>query len=301
MARILNHAKPWSTAEEDKLRKLYPTTKTEDLAALFGRSKKAVTSRAKVLRIQKAIGHGGKVKWTRPLERELRRLYPDTHTDELALRLNISVLALYQRAQKLRIRKSAAYLEQKRTDEARRLTTSGVAHRFQKGQIPLNKGLRRPGWHAGRMRETQFKKGQAPFNAMPLWSFRWYQGGSDSAPGYLVLKTGKPGPKPLNGWEFVHKLIWEQANGVLSDWRDARLWWKDGDHANNSLSNLELLSAQEHMQRTTVHNLPAPLPQLIQLAGALKRKINSREKKINGKEQLAGPARSSLRDARSAV
>jgi hypothetical protein len=144
------------------------------------------------------------------------------------------------------------------------------------------------------MRETQFHKGQAPRHTMPMWSFRFCDG-------YLMLKTGANTPKPTTGWEYVHKLIWEQANGPLPDWRVARIWWKDGDHGNCSLSNLELVAAKDHMARTTVHTLPAPLPQLIQLAGALKRKIRTREKKLNGQEHIAGSAGPSLRDAGSAV
>jgi hypothetical protein len=271
--------------------------------AIFGRSAKAISSRAKVLRLQKAIGHGGRQVWTRKMDQRLRDLYPETLTRTLAARLGVSLLAAHQHARKLGIRKSAAYLERQHKEEGRRLKISGLAHRYPKGNVPANKGTRRPGYAPGRMASTQFKKGQAPLNTMPMWSFRWYQGGSDAAPGYLVLKTGKPGQKkPLqDGWEFVHKLIWEQVHGPLPDWRVARLWWKDGDHRNCSLSNLELVSAEEHMRRTTIHNLPAPLPQLIQLAGALRRKIRNREEKLNGKEHIAGSAGPSLRDAGSAV
>jgi hypothetical protein len=296
MARAFSRAYSWTSADEAKLREIYATTNVERLAEIFGRSKKAVNSRAKVLGLRKAIGHGGKTEWTESLDRELRRLYPDTHTDELARRLNVSVLALYDRAQKLGIRKSAAYVERKRCEERKRLMSSGVAHRFHKGQTPPNKGLRRPGYSIGRgrMRETQFKKGQVSRNVMPLWAFRWVDG-------YLALKTGKPGPKPMDGWEYVHKLIWEQANGPLPDWHEARIWWKDGDHANCSLSNLELIKGSDHVARTTVHNLPKPLVQVIQLAGALKRKIRNREKKLNGQEHIAGSAGPSFRDARGAV
>ena len=120
------------------------------------------------------------------------------------------------------------------------------------------------------MASTQFKKGQPCRNAMPMFSFRWCDG-------YLVLKTGAPTPKPITGWEYVHKLVWEQANGPLPDWRLARIWWKDGDHGNCSLSNLELVTAGEHMRRTTIHNLPLELKSTILQAGVLKRRIREYE------------------------
>ena len=287
----------WTPAEEARLRELYPITNTRELARSFGRSAKAIASRAKILHVAKAIGHGGKVPWTAAMDKQVRRLYPETLTRTLAATLGVSVLALHQRAEKLGIGKDAAYVEALNRKLGKALSLSGHGHRYPKGHVPANKGTRRPGYFAGRMRETQFKKGQEPLNAMPLWSFRWYRGGSTSGLGYLVLKTGKPGPKPIDGWEFVHKLIWEQAKGPLPDWHEARLWWKDGDHGNCSLSNLELVTSEEHMRRTTVHNLPAPLPELIQLAGALKRKIRNREEKLRGQEHVAGFAEPPVRDA----
>ena len=290
MARALSHGVAWTSTDEAKLRELYATTKSEKLAEIFGRSKKAVNSRAKVLGLQKAIGHGGKVAWTRTMDRRLRKFYPTTSTRDLAPKLGVSKLACHQRANKLGIRKTAAFMKSTLHACGLQAVESGKASRFPKGHAPVNKGLRRPGWHAGRMRETQFRKGQTPRNTMPMWSFRFCDG-------YLMLKTGAPTPKPTTGWEYVHKLIWEQAHGPLPDWREARIWWKDGDHGNCSLSNLELVKGSDHVARTTVHNLPKPLVQVIQLAGALKRKIRNREKKLYGQEHIAGSAGSPVRDA----
>jgi hypothetical protein len=297
MARALSHGFPWTPADEEKLRELYAMTKSERLAEIFGCSKKAVNSRARVLGLQKAIGHGGKVAWTRKMDQQLRKFYPETPTRDLAVSLGVSKLAAHQRAQKLGIRKAAAFMAKVLRECGVQATQSGSATRFPKNHVPANKGLcRPPGWSIGRgrMRETQFKKGHVSINTMPMWSFRLVDG-------YLMLKTGKRHSAPNDRWEYVHRLIWEQANGPLPDWREARLWWKDGDHGNCSLSNLELVSAKDHMARTTVHTLPAPLPQLIQLAGALKRKIRTRERKLNGQEHVAGSAEPSVRDAGVAV
>jgi hypothetical protein len=207
--------------------------------------------------------------WTREEDELLRSIYPSLLTPEVARVLNRSVNAVYDRAELLGVEKSAAYIAEKKRAEAERLTKSGKAHRFQKGLVPHNKGTRRPGWAVGRMRETQFKKGQPPRNTLPLWSFRMVDG-------YLMLKTGKPHKPPCSGWEYVHRLIWEHWNGPLPNWREARIWWKDGDHLNNSLSNLELLNGADHAARTTVHNLPPELVQVIQLRGAINRAITMR-------------------------
>jgi hypothetical protein len=300
MARVLNHGKTWTQAEELKLCELYPKVDLRDFAGLFDRSPKALRSRARVLGLRK---EKQRKEWNSSDVWMLRTFYPHISTAILAQRVGSTVPATYRKARLLGLHKTQIYLDSADACRLRRGDNVGAAFRFQKGIVPANKGLRRPGYSIGRgrMRETQFCKGQQPHNTMPMWSFRWYAGGSNAAAGYLVLKTGKRGPKPLDGWEFVHKLIWEQAKGPLPDWRDARIWWKDGDHGNCALSNLELITAQEHMARTTVHTLPAPLPQLLQLAGALKRKIRNREEKLNGKEHIAGSAGSSVRDTGSAV
>jgi HNH endonuclease len=270
----------WSTSEEIVLRKMYPTTSNREIAELLGRAEQAVHSRATRLGLLKAVGHGRRIPWTREQRAELKRRYPNEPTDRLAKEWGRSLTTVYQQARLLGLVKSPEYLAGPFACRLRRGDNVGAAFRFKKGGVPFNKGLRRPGWFRGRMRETQFKKGQSPGNTMPLWTFRWVYMNSNGKgqTRYMMLKTGKPGPKPHNGWEWVHKMIWENAHGPIRPGH--RIWWKDGDHANNSLLNLELLSDAEHMRRTTIHNLPAPLPQLYQLTGALKRKIKNREGKL---------------------
>lgn len=262
----------WSKSEHRRLRGLYPIMRTPQLAVLLGRTTKAVAARAKILGVQKNLGNGGRRKWSPAEDRWLRATYPNISTVSIAKKMHVPIFTVYQRAKKLGLGKSTAYKLERKREDAARITRSGVAHRFPKGQVPANKGLRRPGYAPGRMAQTQFKKGQICRNAMPMWSFRWCDG-------YLMLKTGRVHKPPCSGWEYVHRLIWEQANGPLPDWKVARIWWKDGDHGNCSFSNLELVPSAEHVRRTTIHRLPKELVQVIQLTGALKRKIRNREKK----------------------
>lgn len=268
MARTINHGEAWTPAEDELLRSLYPKQMIRHFAAQFDRTPKALRSRAKVLGLRK---DRAKKIWTAADKWMLQMFYPHIRTETLAARLNSTVFSTYREAKKLGLRKTKIYLDSPDACRLRRENHPGIAFQFPKGHIPANKGMRRPGWNSGRMRETQFKKGQISRNAMPMWSFRFVDG-------YLMLKTGAPTPKPTTGWEYVHKLIWERWNGPLPHWTVARLWWKDRDHANCALSNLELVTAQEHMRRTTLHNLPAPLKQVIQLKGALKRRIGRMER-----------------------
>jgi HNH endonuclease len=259
----------WTPALEEQLQKLYPLTPTHELAALFKWTPKAIASRAKILGVKR--DRPNYRKWTSEEDRVLREQYPHRPTQELAADLGRACFVVYRRAAKLGLKKTPEYMASPAACRLRRGDNVGKAYRYPKGHQPANKGTRRPGWAPGKMASTQFKKGQVSANTMPMWSFRWVDG-------YVMLKTGKQHAPPNTGWEYVHRLIWEQANGPLPDWREARLWWKDGDHTNNSLSNLELVTAQEHMKRTTIHNLPPQLREVIQLTGALKRKIRNRKK-----------------------
>lgn len=283
----------WSESEHHQLRELYPRRRTPEVARLLGRSIKSVRSRAKILGLHKNADNGRHLPWTADDDELLRRVYPHISTVKVARQLGRTVISTYHHAFILGLHKTERYLNSVDACRLRRGDNVGLGHRFPKGHAPANKGLRRPGWFRGRMRETQFKKGQLPRNTMPLWTFRL------NTDGYLLLKTGRRGPKPNDRWEFVHRLIWEQANGPIPE--GYRIWWKDGDRLNCSLSNLEMLSGAEHIARTTVQNLPPELRQVIQLAGALKRKINNRERKRNGEEHIAGLARPPICDARSAV
>lgn len=267
----MSSGRAWSRSEDRILRRSYPELATPKVAELLGRSLKSAASRAKVLGLRKTLGHGGRNQWTQRADRIVRRLYPNTQSEKLAKRLRVPLHALYQRAKRLGLKKSAEYMASPAACRLRRGDNVGATFRFLPGHVPANRGLRRPGYAPGRMAETQFKKGRQSPNAMPLWTFRF------NSDGYLLLKTGKRMPKPNDGWEYVHRLIWEQANGPLPNWTESRLWWKDRDRGNCALSNLELVTTKEHMSRTTIHRLPPELKSTIFQAGVLKRRIREYE------------------------
>jgi hypothetical protein len=205
-----------------------------------------------------------KKRWSPTEDEVFRRLYPQSKTEHLALYFGCSVCCLYNRAALLGIRKSA---EWKGSDEGcflRRHPEAGAPMRFKPGHVPPNKGLRRPGWAPGRMAETQFKKGQMPWTWVPLWSERM------SKEGYLEIKFRERKGRHGN-WASAHVLLWEDRHGPVP--KGHKLAFKDGDRAHIALNNLELVSNAEMMRRNSVHNLPKELQLVIQLNGALKRKL----------------------------
>jgi HNH endonuclease len=156
----------------------------------------------------------------------------------------------------------------------------GAANRFRPGHVPANKGLRRPGWSSGRMRETQFKKGNKPHTWKPIGSTRL------SKEGYLQRKISDTGYPPKD-WVGVHIMMWEKVRGPVP--KGFVVCFKDRDKAHLELGNFELISRKELMQRNTIHRLPAELAEVIRLSASLKRQI----RKID-EEQDQRPAQSSL-------
>lgn len=212
----------------------------------------------------------GRRPWTRGEIAKLRKLYPNTSTKKLAAKMDRTICAIYERAQILGIKKSAKYLAGPDACRLRRGDNVGAAYRFQKGQVPFNKGKK--GWQAGgRSAETRFKKGHFPANRDP--DFYVLGALRENSEGYIDMRVSfEPGSR---GWRALHLILWEDAHGPLP--KGHVLAFKDRDKLNVDLDNLELISRADNMRRNSIHNLPQPLKSAIQLLGQLKRRINEKQ------------------------
>lgn len=228
-------------------------------------------------------------RWTPMEEAMLRTLYPHMQTKVIAVILGINLHRVYSKAARMGVDKTAEYLASPAAYRLRRHDAVGFRHRFAKGHVPANKGMRRPGWAPGRMATTQFKKDQPPRNFLPLQSERL------NADGYLDRKVGTTGYPP-NDWIGVHRLVWMQAHGDIP--AGYIVAFKDRNKMNPALENLECISLRENMRRNTIHNLPAPLKEVIRLRGTIVATITKRMKKRE--KQDSGSARPPVRDAGSA-
>jgi predicted DNA-binding transcriptional regulator AlpA len=149
-----------------------------------------------------------------------------------------------------------------------RTIPNSMKHRFQPGLKSWNKGTRyRAG---GRSVEHQFQPGQLPHNTVPV--------GTEviGVDGYLKRKISDSRQSHARfNWKFVHVLVWEEHHGPVP--KGHRLSFKNGDKADIRIDNLELVTHVEHMRRNSIHTvLPPELRHVVQLNGALKRKINRR-------------------------
>lgn len=175
----------------------------------------------------------GRKRWSSKQDALLRKLYPTTSTAEVARRIGRTSLSTYQRAQKLGLLKTEAYLASPAACRLRRGDNVGAAHRFPKGHAPANKGLRRPGWAPGRMKETQFKQGQRGSNWKPIGSERLVDGYC-----YTKVSDVRRAPWTVN-WKPTHVLRWEALHGPLT--RGMCLKSLDGNKENTDPSNWELI------------------------------------------------------------
>ncbi|HKQ00516.1 MAG TPA: hypothetical protein VJ735_09320 [Actinomycetes bacterium] len=119
--------------------------------------------------MSRARYRAGKRLWTRADDRLLTARYPHESTAALAKRLARTIRAVYARARARGLSKTARYLASREACRLRRGDEVGAPFRFRPGHVPANKGLRRPGWSVGRMRETQFKKGLRYGGAVRLY------------------------------------------------------------------------------------------------------------------------------------
>jgi len=207
--------------------------------------------------------------WSKADLRTLRRRYPHVPTADLAKALGRPVTAVFQQAAKLGLHKTAEYLASPVAHRAD--GRKGMRTRFQKGNVPWNKGTHYTA--GGRSGETRFKRGNRPRNWMPVGSYRV------NGDGYLDRKVNDTGYPPRD-WVSVHRLVWIAARGPIPP--DHAVAFLPGRRTTDlekiTLDALELVHRRELMRRNTVHNLPKPLASLVQLRGALVRRINARER-----------------------
>ena len=210
--------------------------------------------------------------WTKAEIRAVKLRYPNEPTADIASDLGRTTTTVYQRAALLGLKKSAAYLASPAACRLRRGDSPGWANRFQKGHRTWNKGLRLPGWGPGRMKETQFKKGNRslrwPVDDYPVGALRI------NTDGQLDIKIKEGG----RAWYCMARWVWMTERWPIP--KNGVIRTLNGDTHDTRIENLRLTTRGEPMRGNTYHNYPKEITRLIQLRGALKRQINKREKDL---------------------
>lgn len=226
-----------------------------------------------------------RVKWTPAMDKQLRQLYP-THTGEqVADIMGLGISSVYCRAKALGLGKApgfASQISRQRWAEGRH--ENSRKHLFKPGQTPSNKGRPASEWMSAearaRVAKTHFKPTKHPrlsHNYRPIGSLR------TNAYNTLERKvTDSRSIAPARRWVPVARLVWEAAHGPIPPHHVVR--FKDGKHtvieSEITLDRLECIPQHENMRRNSYHNkYPKEVARLIQLRGALNRKINTRTRK----------------------
>lgn len=119
---------------------------------------------------------------------------------------------------------------------------SKLTGRFEKGHVPANKGTHPP--TVGRMAETQFKKGNVPYDYKPIGTIsrRHDKNGHD----YYWIKIKDP-----KTWQPLHVKIWTDANGPVP--KGSIVTFCNGDTLDCRLDNLICITRSEHAVMNHMH------------------------------------------------
>jgi len=206
--------------------------------------------------------------WTDAEDSIMRARYATEPARALAAQLGRTERAVYMRADFLGLKKP---VELVRAVNAANVAKAGAAYRFKPGHSTWNKGV---SWNAGgRSAETRFAKGErrgaAAMNLQPIGTERVNKDGN------IVRKVADTGNKRTD-WRPVHVLLWERHNGTVP--AGHIVVFKDRNAANVTIENLDCITRAENMRRNSHYNrYPLEVSRLIQLRGALNRKINAME------------------------
>lgn len=190
--------------------------------------------------------------WTEEQKMILKKLYQDSTMQEIiaALDNEFNAHQIMHKAQKMGIKKSAAFKKRFGLDENGRLNGKVAPH---------NKGKSMPS--RGRASDFHFK----PRNILPVGTIRYEKDG------YMKIKVSDP-----DKWELLHRVVWERENGAYPP-NDCAIIFIDGNKRNCDISNLKMVTRAELMLQNSMQNYPEELKKVINLQAAIRRKINAKQ------------------------
>ena len=157
------------------------------------------------------------IKWTDEEKEYLKEITPGRHYKEILELMNERFDRPFR-------------MEQIKGAIARYKLHTGFTGRFEKGNIPFNKGKK--GECPKECERTWFKKGETPINHRPVGSERV------DVDGYILVKVEEP-----SVWRLKHRVVWEKVNGPIP--KNHVVIFLDGDKSNVNIDNLALVSRSE--------------------------------------------------------
>jgi hypothetical protein len=107
-----------------------------------------------------------------------------------------------------------------------------------------------------------FKKGNLPFNTQPVGTINKRQDTNGKFYSYIKIAH--------SNWQLLNRYLWEQNFGKIPP--GMIVIFKDNNEDNFEISNLELISKKENMQRNSMHQYPLEIKQILILKNKLIKK-----------------------------
>lgn len=216
--------------------------------------------------------------WTESELTVLREMWPRaTAPDVHAVIPARSVASIYEMSRRLGLQKDPDYLAIRREREKKTLRTHGRQHRFKKGQVSHNKGVKGiTGSHPNTAKHW-FRKGHVNGKAMPI--------GTEivTTDGYLARKVAEVSRGGFRkNWAFVHRIVWEEHNGPVP--KGHLVVFRNRDRGDVRVENLELITRKELAARNSILNLPESIRSAYIAIGAVTRVINTQKRKQKEEE-----------------
>lgn len=206
--------------------------------------------------------------WTDAETNRLVELYADTHTRVLADIFQKSESKIYAKANRMGLKKSTDYMKMELDRQGMRIRELGAKSRFQKGQTPINKGVKMSQEVYEKVKHTMFKKNHEPVNTK-------YDGHERicAKDGYILIRVRK------GKYVHKHRWIWENAHGAIPE--NHVVVFRDKNKLNLTIDNLELISRDELARRNKAEfdSMPEDLKGLIKIKNKLELKIKQNGKK----------------------
>lgn len=205
---------------------------------------------------------GKGVEWTEQEKEDLREMYPDNDTEDVAIVLGRSVAAVQKLVSRLKIRKSTAWMEQ----QLERFTEGGKKNRYRKGHVPANAcsvGL--TGQHPN-SRKTQFKKGNLPKNTLRDGAITVRKDNRGVPQKMIRVRLGK--------WVYLSRYNYDKFVGPIPKGHVIR--FLDGDTMNCDPSNLECVSKRLNMLINSRHGYSRVQAEVKEVCLLINEHINNR-------------------------
>lgn len=182
-----------------------------------------------------------KKNWTKREDDFLIKHYPDTPTSKLQYCLLSSMSSVYGRAKKFNLSKSEEFNNGPYSGRIKKGQQLSPATTFKPGKKPFNKGMKMIEFASPetvkKFLSNSFKKGNQPHNT--------------KCDGFISIRNDKTGRQykwirlSKSNWQMLHVHLWTKEHGPVPEGHV--LTFIDGDSLNCQLSNIQLVSNEQHI------------------------------------------------------